>query len=134
MEKYRVTLAPEERAALEQLVSRGKSASRKLTHACILLLADVAREEGYADDEIVAALGTSLKTIARVLRRFVVEGLEAAVDHRQQPARPDNRSLIAEEVAAWEIPRNARKVRIHWTFTLAVARQKLRKLYPSIAD
>ena len=27
-----------------------------------------------------------------------------------------------------------RKARIHWTFTLAVARQKLRKLYPSIED
>ena len=40
MEKYRVTLDPEERAALEQLVSRGKAASRKLTHARILLLAD----------------------------------------------------------------------------------------------
>jgi hypothetical protein len=40
--------------------------------------------------------------------------------------------LLAEEVAAWEDRRNTRKARIHWTFTLAVARQKLRKLYPSI--
>ena len=46
MEKYRVTLVPEERAALEQLISRGKSASRKLTHARILLLADGVRGEG----------------------------------------------------------------------------------------
>ena len=48
--------------------------------------------------------------------------------------RLDNRSLMAEEIAAWEDARNARKARIHWTFTLAVARQKLRKLYPSIED
>ena len=48
--------------------------------------------------------------------------------------RLDNRSLIAEEVAAWENARNARKARVHWTFTLAVARQKLRKVYPSIED
>jgi len=48
--------------------------------------------------------------------------------------RLDNRSLMAEEIAAWESVRNARKARIHWTFTLAVARQKLRKLYPSIED
>jgi hypothetical protein len=41
---------------------------------------------------------------------------------------------IADEVVAWEEDRNARGVRIHWTFTLAVARQKLRKLYPSIED
>jgi Homeodomain-like domain len=112
MEKYRIPLVPDERAALEQLVSKGKSASRKLTHARILLLADGVREEGLADDEIVTALGTSFKTIARVQKRFVVAGLEAAMDHRPQPARPDK----------------------NWTFTLAVARQKLRKLYPSIED
>jgi hypothetical protein len=38
---------------------------------------------------------------------------------------------LAEEVAAWEKERNTRQARIHWTFTLAVARQKLRRLYPS---
>ena len=48
--------------------------------------------------------------------------------------RLDNRILMAEEVAAWENARNARIARVHWTFTLAVARQKLRKLYPSIED
>ena len=31
MDKYRVTLTAEERADLEQLVSRGKAAARKLT-------------------------------------------------------------------------------------------------------
>lgn len=31
--------------------------------------------------------------------------------------RLDNRRLMAEEVGAWEDARNARKARIHWTFT-----------------
>jgi hypothetical protein len=48
--------------------------------------------------------------------------------------RLDSQEKIAAEVAAWEDKRNAREARIHWTFTLAVARQKLRKLYPSIED
>jgi hypothetical protein len=48
--------------------------------------------------------------------------------------RLDSQDRLAAEVAAWEGKRNARKARIHWTFTLAVARQKLRKLYPSIED
>jgi hypothetical protein len=48
--------------------------------------------------------------------------------------RLDDQALIATEVAAWEDRRNAQKARIHWTFTLAVARQKLRKLYPSNED
>ncbi len=48
--------------------------------------------------------------------------------------RLDSPEQIATEVAAWENQRNALQAHIHWTFTLAVARQKLRKLYPSIED
>jgi hypothetical protein len=48
--------------------------------------------------------------------------------------RLDSPTLIAQEVAAWEDRRNAQGIRIHGTFTLAVARQKLRKLYPSNED
>jgi len=48
--------------------------------------------------------------------------------------RMDSQPKLAKKVAAWEHRRNASKACIHWTFTLAVARQKLRKLYPSIED
>jgi hypothetical protein len=46
--------------------------------------------------------------------------------------RLDCQALIATEVAAWEEKRNRAESRIHWTFTLAAARRKLRKVYPSI--
>jgi len=46
--------------------------------------------------------------------------------------RLDDQTLLAEEVAAWEKKRNVAKARIHWTFTLAAARRKMRKTYPSI--
>ena len=59
MDKYRITLTPEERGDLEQLVSRGKAAARKLTHARILLLADDSLGAEHSDEQIVAALGTS---------------------------------------------------------------------------
>ncbi len=88
MEKYRVTLTPEERAELVHLVSVGKAAARKLTHARILLLADTAAGEGRSDDEIVAALGVGLCTIGRVRKRLVTEGLTRALNPRPQPARP----------------------------------------------
>src|SRR5262249_42140010 len=48
--------------------------------------------------------------------------------------RLESPCLIAREVAAWEDRRNAQQARIHWTFTLAAARRKLRNLYPSIED
>lgn len=48
--------------------------------------------------------------------------------------RWDDQEKLARQVAAWESKRNAQQARIHWTFTLAVARQKLKSLYPSIED
>ena len=45
--------------------------------------------------------------------------------------RLDSVGQIAAEVAPWESGRNARQARMHWTFTVSVARRKLRKLYPS---
>jgi len=88
MTKYKVTLTTEERAGLERLVAVGKAAARKLTHARILLLADTGGEE-RTDPLIADVLGTSVVTISRVRRRLVTEGMEAALNHRPQPPRPD---------------------------------------------
>jgi hypothetical protein len=46
--------------------------------------------------------------------------------------RMESQERIAREVATWGRKRNAQEARIHWTFTLAAARRKLHKLYPSI--
>jgi transposase len=89
MGKYRVTLTAEERAALEHLVSVGKGAARRLTHARVLLLADTATGGGHTDDEIVAALGVGICTVGGVRRHLVTAGLPAALDPRPQPQRPD---------------------------------------------
>ena len=48
--------------------------------------------------------------------------------------RIDSESVMGQEVAAWEARRNADGIKLHWTFTMAAARAKLRKLYPSIED
>ncbi|OWK40341.1 Mobile element protein [Fimbriiglobus ruber] len=48
--------------------------------------------------------------------------------------RLDGQTKLAHEVAIWQDQRNHKRVRVHWTFTLAAARQKLRKLYPTIED
>lgn len=57
MIRYKVTLTAEERQQLEKLVSSGKGAARKLTHARILLLADQgAHGPGRTNVAIVEAL------------------------------------------------------------------------------
>jgi len=54
VKKYRVTLTREERSMLGELVSVGKAAARKITHARILLLADEHSEAGGRTDEAIA--------------------------------------------------------------------------------
>jgi homeodomain-containing protein len=120
MDKYRVTLAQDERAELEQLVSRGKAAARKLIHARILLLADDSRGEESADEQIVAALGTSLRTVSRVRQQLVTQGLDFALLRRRQPPRPDKVKIKGDvehrliELACSDPPRG----RCHWTLQL----------------
>jgi hypothetical protein len=120
MDKYRVPLAAEERAGLEQLVSTGKAAARKLLHARILLLADTSPGVARTDDEIVTALGVGTRTIARVRQRFVTEGFRAALDHRPQPPRPDKIKIKGDveqeliRLACSDPPEG----RCHWTLSL----------------
>src|SRR5512143_2151713 len=84
--KYIVTLTQEEHDLLEQLLAKGKAAARKLTRARILLKAD-AGEHGPAwkDEDIVNVLDCGTATVSRVRERFVMEGLEAALE----PKRPE---------------------------------------------
>jgi hypothetical protein len=59
--------------------------------------------------------------------------IEIGIMNRQcLDRRIDNIAEIRKEIAAWEKARNQRKAKIHWTFTIAAARRKMKKLYPSI--
>ena len=120
MDKYRVTLTEEERGQLAQLVSSGKAAARKLTHARILLLADDSLGQEYPDEQIVAALGTSLRTVSRVRQQLVTEGIDFALLRRRQPPRPDKVKIKGDieqrlvELACSDPPQG----RCHWTLPL----------------
>ena len=95
MLRYKVTLTADERQQLEKLVSAGKGAARKLTHARILLLANEGEHgPGRTNAAIVAALGVSERTVERVRKRFVTESLEAALQPRPLPPRPDKVKIM----------------------------------------
>ena len=83
--KYRVNLTAEERQELKALVSRGRAAAYKQTHARILSLSDEAQADGPLKDEGIArSLQVGTATVERVRRRCVEEGLEEALGRRQQ--------------------------------------------------
>lgn len=91
--KYIVTLAESERQMLEAMLSRGKTAARKLMHARVLLKADTS-DDGPAcnDEQIAEGLEVGRATVERVRRQFVEEGLEAALE-RHKPRRQYARTL-----------------------------------------
>ena len=118
--KYRVTLTQDERAAMEQLLRRGKGAARTLTHARILLKADAAEGgPAWTDTAIIEALDVSRSTVERVRQRFVEEGLEAAL-HRRLPRVPRATKLDGTQEAqlialACSVPPEGRA---HWSLRL----------------
>ena len=86
--KYRVRLTGEEQAELRGLVSRGRVAAYKQTHARILLLSDESQPEGaLKDGEIARFLKVGTTTVERVRRRCVEEGLESALGRKEQVNR-----------------------------------------------
>jgi transposase len=84
--KYIARLTPEEREDLSRLITKGKAAAYKIRHAHMLLKAD-ADGPAWTDERIAESFSSNVNTVAAVRKRFVEEGLEAAV-HRKKQVRP----------------------------------------------
>ena len=88
VKKYCVGLTEEEQEEQEELgavVSKGRAAAYKQTHARILLLSDENQADGaMRDEEIARALRVGTATVERVRRGCVEEGVEAALGRREQ--------------------------------------------------
>jgi len=92
--RYVVRLELAEREGLERMVSVGKRAAGRLTHARVLLQADQsAAGPGWTDARIAEGLGITTRTIENIRRRFVEEGLEAALARKKQ-CRPSRERLL----------------------------------------
>ena len=117
------------------LVSRGRAAAYKQTHARILLLGDENQAGGAMKDEDIAkALKVGSATVERVRRRCVEEGVEAALGRREQLRRREKKldgqgeaHLIA--LACGEPPEG----RASWTLKLLAGRLVEREIVDSIS-
>ena len=87
MPRYIVTLTDEEIQELKSLVQKGGKGYR-IKHAQILLKLDQKPEnKAWTYDRIKDAYGASRNTIAGVAKRFVMEGMEAALGRKEQKNR-----------------------------------------------
>jgi len=87
MPRYHVKLTDEEQKQLQGLVQKGGKGYR-IKHAQILLKLDEREENNdWTYDRIGEAYNASRGTIAGVAKRFVMEGMEAALGRKKQENR-----------------------------------------------
>ena len=96
-----------------------------MTHARVLLQADQsAAGPGWADARIAEGLGVTTRTVENIRRRFVEQGLQAALERKKQ-CRPSRERLLdgAKEAKLVAICcSKAPNGRRHWTLQLLADR------------
>lgn len=87
--RYQVKLSPEERARLEAMTRHGKTQARRFIHARALLLCDAGTDgPAWNVAAVATALGVTSRTIAHLKKRFVENGLEAALERKRREKPP----------------------------------------------
>lgn len=81
MNSYKVTLTQQERDYLISITKSGTHAAKKVIHALILLNVDRGELTStfQTNEEVSRILKIGMRTIDRVKKRFIEEGLEAAL-------------------------------------------------------
>jgi len=111
---YLIKLNDEEHKSLLEMTRKGKIKARQMKRAMILLKAN----EGLSDPQIMSALGVSRPCVERIRKRFVLGGLQKALNEDPRPGQKrklDGRgeaTLIA--TACSEVPEGHE----HWTLRL----------------
>ncbi len=96
---YKINLTAEDRQQLEQFIASGVAPARALAHARILLKSDSGPEgPNWSYQQICEAFDVSPLTVMQVRKRYVEEGLAAAV-YRKKPERVYERCLDGEAEA-----------------------------------
>ena len=112
------------------MAKTGKVSARKLTRAHILLQANA----GVSDKAIAAALHIGIATVERIRKRFVEEGLDAALSERPRPG--GQRKLEGKQEAflialACSTPPEGRQC---WTMQLLADRLVAVQVVEAISD
>ena len=134
--RYGVTLTKEERKDLEEISTKGKRAARTVLYARALLLLD-AGEQGpkWLVANVAEALGTTPRSLEKLKKRFVEEGLPRAIERKRRATPPREiqfggdfeAKLIA--LACTEAPEGRRR----WTVRLLAEKLVELNIVPSVS-
>ena len=134
--RYRVTLTDQERQELDALTKTAKTNAKRFLYARALLLCDAGQQgPTWTVLDTAEAMGVTPRTIEHLKKRFVEEGLAAALE-RRQPDKPPREvtfdgafeaRLIA--LACSEAPEGRRR----WTVRLLADKAVELNLAPSVS-
>jgi transposase len=129
-----VYLTSEQRAQLEHLIRTGTTLAQTQTRARILLLIDRNQPERRTDAAVASALLCHTNTVGNIRRRFVQQGLAAALYDQPRPgARPKITGEVEAQLSllACSTPPDGRK---RWTLQLLADKLVELGLVDSISD
>jgi transposase len=87
--RYKVTLTVQEREGLEALTKKAKTNARQFLYARALLLCDAGPQgTGWNVEKASEAMGVTPRTIEHLKKRFVEEGLVAALERKPRESPP----------------------------------------------
>ena len=134
--RYKVTLTKEERQELETISTKGRRAARTVLYARALLLLD-AGEYGpkWHVEKVAEAVGTTTRSLEHLKKRFVEEGVIAAIERKKRITPPREiqfggefeAQLIALACSA------APEGRSRWTVRLLVEKMVELKIVPNVS-
>lgn len=92
METYRINLTEDEREQLHRLTKKGKTTVKRVRNALILLNCDESSPHKRLSNEVLAqALNIGTRTIDRVKKTFVEEGMEIVLNGRPRQRKYDKK-------------------------------------------
>ena len=134
--RYKVTLTKEERDELETISTKGKRAARTVLYARALLLVDAGE---YGPKWIVArvaeAVGVTPRSIEHLKKRFVEEGIHAAIERKKRVKPPREIQFGGDfeahllALACTEAPEEYSR----WTIRLLAEKMVELKIVPSVS-
>ena len=116
--RYVVDLANEERKQLFAVLKKGKVAARTVRRAQILLQADAEEQ----DEDIATTVHVGVATVERIRKRFVTEGLDAALTERRRPGGQPKLGGKGEAFLIATACSTPPSGRTRWTLQLLAAR------------
>lgn len=134
--RYKVTLTKDERQDLQAISTKGKRAARTVLHARALLLLD-AGEHGpkWFVEKVAEAVGMTTRSLEHLKKRFVEEGISAAIKRKERLTPPREIQFGGEfeahllALACSEAPDG----RSRWTVRLLAEKMVEMKMVPSVS-